>query len=84
MRPKGMKAADFWERRTKLIEMLRSVDEQIFGLLAYPKSKRAAERAKDLFLVRKTLEDRLSLFGVEVGEHEAVALAEEESFGDDD
>ncbi len=77
---KGMLASEFWERRTKLIEMLNDIDEQIYGVLCYPDSKRAADRARDLFLVRSRIALRLSKFGVEVDDHPA--LDEELDNGD--
>jgi Zn-dependent oligopeptidase len=80
MRPKGMKASDFWERRTKLIEMIDDIDEQIYEVLSFRGSKRAAERAKDLFILRSRIAERLSKFGVEVDDHPA--LYEEVNYGD--
>lgn len=75
MRPKnntGAKASVFFAMRSELLKALADVDSEIDQALGYKSSKRAAEKARQLFAERSRLADELLEFGVEVDAHPAL------------
>lgn len=58
--------------RSDLVMALRELDAEITTTLKYPKSSRAAERAKELFRRRSTLVCELEALGIDPDEHPAL------------
>lgn len=68
-RKRGMKASAFLELRNSLLLTLKSVDAEIVEILRYPKSHRAAERARELLRQRATLGVKLEALGIVIDPH---------------
>lgn len=72
-RPSGVTAAEYWDKRTALINLLNEIDEKIFHALQFPASKRAADKAKSLFWARSQVcEKLLTYYGIECDDHPAL------------
>lgn len=74
MRPKGMKASEYLKRRNELVTFLSELDEQITQVLNFGNSKRAANRARELFDMRHRVGERLLMFGIEIDDHPALDM----------
>lgn len=68
-----MAASVFLELRSALLSALQEIDSEISAVLAYRTSKRAAEKARQLFAHRAQVADELSAYGVSVDPHPAVS-----------
>lgn len=65
-------ASDFLDLRSRLFILLREIDAEIDSTLKYKTSKRAAEKARQLFAERASVADELLGFGVDVEPHRAL------------
>jgi hypothetical protein len=66
-------AAEYWDKRTALINLLNEIDEKIFAALAYPSSARAAKLAKNLFWARSQVTQKLlDQYGIQAEDHPAL------------
>lgn len=71
--PNGVKASVFLAMRSELLNALNEIDAEIDRALSYRTSKRAAQKARDLFEERARVADELEHFGVAVEPHPALA-----------
>ena len=67
-----MAASVFLDLRSRLFDLLRQIDLEIDSTLKDETSKRAAEKARQLFAERAAVADELAGFGVEVEPHPAI------------
>lgn len=67
-----MKASAFFAMRTSLLTALAEIDAEIDKALGFKTSKRAADKARQLFAQRSQVADELVEFGVEVDAHPAL------------
>ena len=67
-----MKASQFLARRNELLTALRNIDAEIMDMLGYRASKRALDRARELFSERRRVAAELEAMGVEIDDHPAV------------
>lgn len=65
-------ASEFFSMRSELIKCLQLIDTEIDKTLGFKSSKRAADKARQLFSDRAKVADELLGFGVEVDPHSAV------------
>lgn len=66
-------ASVFMELRSTLMSALREIDAEIDNTLGFKTSKRAAEKARQLFAERARIADELLTFGVDVEPHPALS-----------
>ena len=67
-----MAASVFLDLRSRLFNLLRDIDAEIDSTLKFKTSKRAAEKARQLFAERAAVADELLGFGVDVEPHPAL------------
>jgi hypothetical protein len=66
-------ASVFLEMRSALIKHLAEIDDEIDKALGFKTSKRAAEKARQLFAERARVADELLTFGVTADPHPALS-----------
>lgn len=69
---RGMRASDFLEKRSQLLELLGRIDDEIDKALGKKPSRQAAVDAKTLFTQRQVVVDALEDFDVFTDPHPAV------------
>ena len=67
-----IKASACLELRSHLLDALREIDGEIDKALGFKTSKRAADKARQLFAERANIADELVTFGVNVEPHSSL------------